>query len=613
MGKFARSGAFVIAAAAASSIVFVPSAMAAGPGADDPAKAPAVGDTYRVQGSDRVKTSIKAAELQGSKAATKVILVEYNNFADAIATTPLADCTDAPVLITKGGTLSPDVATYLKANAVSDVTILGDATSITYGTQKQVEKLTGNQALRVGAADRYGTAQMLAALSTECFDGTDTNLRTALLNQQAVEAAKRAVGETKAEFDAAAAALDAADKKVIDLQKKLAAEQAQLDNLSKQLKPSAPPVGYDSWTEYINEAAFAQSDAVAAYNRSVGQRAVFTDLLGTDSATTLNTDSTLDQYIAAFPARAQAIRDAAAYFGIATSSTLNAAIDAANAQVNSDGTAVNATGTVLAQRLVELMDAAAADAANKPVLDQMAKIAAQMRTDRAALKQAMIDQGLANDRYVAARDAYLLALANQPSAQQIYDAQQATAAALKVTIQEAGDYPVFLASGSDFPDALSAGAASQAPANVKKGVVLLTKGAMWDTRGFTKPAYLDVAKPQVVSIGGLATAAIGRDKTDANVVVGNDRYETAALVARKYFTASSPVALASGEVFADAMVGSSFIANSGDGALLLTRNNTLSPATQSYFVDRSAINVAVMGSPAGISDSVRNQVEAILK
>src|SRR5690606_11449465 len=89
-----------------------------------------------------------------------------------------------------------------------------------------------------------------------------------------------------------------------------------------------------------------------------------------------------------------------------------------------------------------------------------------------------------------------------------------TKAVKKLIEDKAEDYPVFLATGANFADALAAGPAA---AN-EGGVVLLTEGA---TLGAAAKLYVDNAE-DVIAIGGDAATAAGSAADDT--YVGKDRY-----------------------------------------------------------------------------------------
>lgn len=195
------------------------------------------------------------------------------------------------------------------------------------------------------------------------------------------------------------------------------------------------------------------------------------------------------------------------------------------------------------------------------------------------------------------------------------------------------DVNVYLTTGENFPDALSAGAA----AAENDGVVLLTKGEGWDQDGFTR-GFLDRLRnwvnddawwikntSEIFAVGGPAVrAASGSDGVDlAAGYSGVNRYETAELVARGTFDDPSHFGIVSGEIFADAVIGSGFMANA-DGPLLLTENDSLNEYTASYLRDNeegyvppqpnvdNGDTIVVFGGGQSVSMNVSNQVKALL-
>jgi putative cell wall-binding protein len=120
---------------------------------------------------------------------------------------------------------------------------------------------------------------------------------------------------------------------------------------------------------------------------------------------------------------------------------------------------------------------------------------------------------------------------------------------------------VFLASGTDFPDALSAGA----PAGHAFGSVLLTKGA---SAAPATSAYL-AGRPDatVYAIGGPAAEAATLPA--ANELVGANRYETATIVADRFFPNPTSAAFASGVGFADALAAAAYGGHLGAPVILV--------------------------------------------
>ncbi|UNX55742.1 cell wall-binding repeat-containing protein [Georgenia sp. TF02-10] len=184
------------------------------------------------------------------------------------------------------------------------------------------------------------------------------------------------------------------------------------------------------------------------------------------------------------------------------------------------------------------------------------------------------------------------------------------------------EYPnIFLASGTNFPDALAAGAA----AAQHSGVVLLTQAnglELYTFAALQPGGYAGndaINHREVIAIGGPAANAAPKGylgnpvDVDFNIV-GKNRYETAAMTADAYFEDPENVVVASGEGFADAIVGGAYAANV-DGPLLLTNNGGLPRATINYLtgnVDRGE-NVFVFGGPGAVSPAVSTQIAELFR
>ena len=162
---------------------------------------------------------------------------------------------------------------------------------------------------------------------------------------------------------------------------------------------------------------------------------------------------------------------------------------------------------------------------------------------------------------------------------------------------------LMITTGTDFPDALGAGAA----AATGGGAVLLTAGADLPPQ---VRAYLD-AHPSAerVAVGGPAAAAV----PDARPLVGADRYETSARVADAFFDDAGGLALASGANFPDALSGGAFTSAEGY-ALLLSDPQVLSPPAQAWVEARSDALARgfVLGGTAALSEDVEQALAEAL-
>jgi len=133
---------------------------------------------------------------------------------------------------------------------------------------------------------------------------------------------------------------------------------------------------------------------------------------------------------------------------------------------------------------------------------------------------------------------------------------------------------VFLASATNFPDALAAGPA----AHLEGGAVLLTDGnamVSWTAE------YLTAHPGTVYAIGGPAAAA----DPSATPLIGADRYATAAAVASKFFTNPTTVGIATGLNYPDALAGGAMLAKQG-APLLLATATVLPTSTSAYLTSQ---------------------------
>lgn len=160
--------------------------------------------------------------------------------------------------------------------------------------------------------------------------------------------------------------------------------------------------------------------------------------------------------------------------------------------------------------------------------------------------------------------------------------------------------PVFVASGADFPDALAAGAAAAA----RGAVILLSKGSELSPQA---DAFLRSGKASsTTAVGGQAAAAVKQAGVEATIVVGKDRYETAAKLAAEVYPQPKSVVITSGQTYADSLAGAALAALQG-APLVLTTGSSLPPSTQAY-LDRSDPAVSLLGGPGAVSDGVARDI-----
>ena len=174
-----------------------------------------------------------------------------------------------------------------------------------------------------------------------------------------------------------------------------------------------------------------------------------------------------------------------------------------------------------------------------------------------------------------------------------------------VAIAEAVGTPtdILLTTGTNFPDALSAGAAAGALAT--PAVVVLTNG---ETMPASTNAYVSShAGATVWAVGGQAAVAA---PTGSQHLVGANRYETSARVAERFFPSPTFVGIASGTNFPDALAGGAHAARRGSPLLLSPPEGLPGPITSYLQARRDPITAGVLyGGSVALSENVRTGVE----
>ncbi len=191
----------------------------------------------------------------------------------------------------------------------------------------------------------------------------------------------------------------------------------------------------------------------------------------------------------------------------------------------------------------------------------------------------------------------------------------ATAAAISSSTFPRGVFAVFLATGKNFPDALSGGPAA---AYVDSPLLLVSK----DSLPAATKAELARLRPQFVFVLGgtsvisaqVQTAALQYTASKASGTVirlqGGDRYETGANISGYWFAPGIDVAyVATGANFPDALSGGPAAALE-DGALVLVTKDAIpswSAAILSYLQPK---RIVVLGGTGAVSSNVMTKLSA---
>lgn len=172
---------------------------------------------------------------------------------------------------------------------------------------------------------------------------------------------------------------------------------------------------------------------------------------------------------------------------------------------------------------------------------------------------------------------------------------------------------VYLASGEEFPDALSIAAL----AGRQEHPLLLTRQGSLPLA--TKKALTRLRPGRIVVVGG--TTAVSQDVAQAvrglttsgrvSRWAGANRYGTAAKIARNS-PASSGIWVAPGQDFPDALVGAARAAHEGH-PLVLTRSASAPSSTQDVVRDGSASSMVVLGGTSVVSAPTFDRLRSLLR
>jgi len=189
-----------------------------------------------------------------------------------------------------------------------------------------------------------------------------------------------------------------------------------------------------------------------------------------------------------------------------------------------------------------------------------------------------------------------------------------TAAAISAAHFEPGAATAYVATGADFPDALTGG-----PAAAKLGgPILLTQK---DKLAAATVSELKRLKPkQIVVLGGTGVVAPAVEKalaaqTSGKVsrLAGTDRYSTGAAISKGGFNPGVPVVyVATGVNFPDALAGGAAGALKG-GPVLLVSGGTIPKATKNELTRLKPKQVVVLGGTAVVPESVEKALAAYLR
>lgn len=187
-----------------------------------------------------------------------------------------------------------------------------------------------------------------------------------------------------------------------------------------------------------------------------------------------------------------------------------------------------------------------------------------------------------------------------------------TAVAIAKEIAPNGPHTVMVATGADFPDALTAGtAASQ---DLAGGVVVLSDGGSLPAETRAYLGGIDPRRASIYGVGGQGVEALASAlpawRGLVTPLAGRDRFATASAVAHsKLFGLDAPVTMAgvsTGEMWPDALAGGALLGVQ-HGPLLLAGPTGLTPEETALLTASHLTGLAVFGGVAAVPPATAAQ------
>ncbi|MGI2326722.1 cell wall-binding repeat-containing protein [Planococcus sp. YIM B11945] len=173
---------------------------------------------------------------------------------------------------------------------------------------------------------------------------------------------------------------------------------------------------------------------------------------------------------------------------------------------------------------------------------------------------------------------------------------------------------VLLATGGDFPDALSAAplaAYYNAPLLLTKKDALPTAVKNELKRLKTKEVILIGGKTAIQSEVEKELVSLGIKQTSIKRISGKNRYETSVNIAKEMNGATEAV-IATGSTFADAL-SIAPVAGNKKMPILLTKSTALSPEVKAHFASKAYKKTYVIGGKSAVSDKAAKEAKNVVR
>lgn len=187
----------------------------------------------------------------------------------------------------------------------------------------------------------------------------------------------------------------------------------------------------------------------------------------------------------------------------------------------------------------------------------------------------------------------------------------ATSATVSVNSISGGS-PVFIASGTAFPDALAAGPAA---ASVHGALLLTTQGSvpeviLAEVRRIAPREVFVLGAEASVSAAAVAQVTAAAPGATIERIAGGDRFETAARIADRFFPQATSYLLASGMNFPDALSATAAGSRSNPTPILLTAQDRLVESAQQRVQNAGKTDITLLGGESSLAAAVETSARA---
>ncbi len=127
----------------------------------------------RIYGTDRYATAAAVCEVERFTGTNRVYVTTGESFPDALAAVPSAVRSQAPILLTRSGSLPAETRDQINRLSPEEIVVIGGPDAVSDGVVAELERLV-TTVTRIGGSDRYATASAvaIAAMDERLHPGT---------------------------------------------------------------------------------------------------------------------------------------------------------------------------------------------------------------------------------------------------------------------------------------------------------------------------------------------------------------------------------------------------------------------------------------------------------